>query len=203
MDIRNTKLEPGEFFHIFNRGINGAPVFFEEKNYSYFLKQLSKYTYPFVKTFAYCLLKNHYHILIQVREEAELDRAIKKNKENSYSWHVSNCFSSFLQSYTRGMNRVYDRTGALFEAPFKRIKVDSDSYFSSLIAYIHLNPEKHRIIRDFRNYPYSSYHTHLKESVTKLSRQEVLDWFHGKKEYEKFHLDQRTTPLMNRELVLE
>lgn len=195
MDIRNSKLHPGQYFHIFNRGINGMPVFFEKKNYHFFLKQYSKYVHPFVKTFAYCLLENHYHLLIQVREEEELKLAIKKNIDEPFHWHVSNGFSSFLQSYTRAMNKVYDRTGAIFETPFKRIEVTEDSYFSTLIRYIHHNPQKHRIIKDFRDYPYSSYHAHLYESATKLNREEVLEWFKGRKHYETFHQDQKQTTL--------
>ena len=100
------------------------------------------------------------------------------------------------------MNKTYDRTGALFETPFKRIEVTNDSYFSTLIAYIHLNPQKHKIIKDFRDYPYSSYNAHLLESATKLDRQEVLDWFKGKKEYKTFHEDQTLIPL-DKEWFLE
>ncbi|MEM9340179.1 MAG: hypothetical protein AAGA66_15700 [Bacteroidota bacterium] len=56
MEIRKTTLEPEACYHIYNRGVNGAAVFFEEKNYSYFLRQYAVYAYPFVETFAYCLL---------------------------------------------------------------------------------------------------------------------------------------------------
>lgn len=65
------------------------------------------------------------------------------------------------------MNKMYDRTGALFETPFKRIEVNNDSYFSALIAYIHRNPETHGIIDDFREYPFSSYHAMLQKKPQK------------------------------------
>jgi len=195
MDIRNAKLHPDQYFHIFNRGINAMPVFFEAKNYDFFLKQYKQFVHPFVETFAYCLLGNHFHLLIRVRDVAQLDLAIKKDREKPYYWHVSNGFSSFLKSYTRAVNSVYNRTGGLFETPFKRIEVKEESYFSALIAYIHRNPEKHGLVKDFRSYPYSSYQEHLQDTPTFLSRQAVLDWFGGKEQYQAFHLQQKQPPL--------
>ncbi|MFT7161428.1 MAG: putative transposase [Bacteroidia bacterium] len=86
-------------------------------------------------------------------------------------------FSSFFQSYTRAINKMYERTGPLFESPFKRIAVKDEAYFSQLITYIHHNPVKLGFVTDFRDYAYSSYHAHLGSSDTKLNRQDVLDWF--------------------------
>lgn len=192
MEIRKTTLQPHAIFHIFNRGINGTQVFFEEKNYHYFLQQYSKYVHPFVETFAYCLLGNHFHLLIRVRSETELDQVIKKHLDKPYYWHVSNAFSSWLQSYTRAMNKKYDRTGSLFESPFKRIEVKEEAYFSRLVAYIHQNPQKHGIIDDYRNYSHSSYKGHLAASkASKLNRSEVFDWFGGELQYLNLHTEQQ------------
>jgi len=195
MDTRTVQLHPDKYFHIFNRGINGALVFFDKKNYDYFLQQYAKYVFPFVETYAYCLLGNHFHLLISVRSVEELDAVIPDGNEKPHHWHVSNGFSSFLQSYTRAMNEMYNRTGAIFETPFKRIEVKEESYFSALIAYIHKNPETHGLIDDFRDYPYSSYHAHISNKTTKLNRSEVLKWFGGKDAYEAFHTESKTQPL--------
>ena len=188
MEIRKTPLESGKFYHIFNRGINKSQVFFEEGNYHYFLEKYAQYVFPWVKTYAYCLLSNHYHLLVKVRDESELN--ITSNMDKSYTWHVSNAFSSFLQSYTRSMNKVYGRSGALFETPFKRIEVQNEAYFSKLVSYIHQNPQKHGIIADFKDYPHSSYWSHLSTTKqSKLERTDVLDWFGGDKQYQYFHND--------------
>lgn len=188
MDIRTAKLEPDTVFHIFNRGINSSKVFFEEDNYRYILDRYVTYVHPYVETFAYCLLGNHYHLLIRVRPASDLDKVIKKNKDQPYCWHVSNAFSSWLQSYTRAINKRFNRTGSLFETPFKRIEVHEARYFMTLVAYIHQNPEKHGLINDFRNYPHSSFHGHLlSHKISKLRRKEVLDWFGGERAYQAFH----------------
>lgn len=76
MDIRTTQLQPNNYYRIFNRGINGNTVFFEERNYHYFLQQYATYTFPFIETYAYCLLNNHFHLLIRVRSEDELKKVI-------------------------------------------------------------------------------------------------------------------------------
>lgn len=203
MEIRTTRLLPGTCYHIFNRGINRAPVFFESKNYSFFLQKYAQYVSPFVETYAYCLLENHYHLLIRVKTESQLEKVIINNSDRSISWYVSNGFGSFLQSYTRAMNKVYHRTGALFETPFKRIEVKDEIYFTHLITYIHHNPEKHGIIDDFKKYPYSSYYSHLHDKDTKLEREKVLKWFGNKSEYESFHAGFRKEKLMSKKFEIE
>ena len=63
----------------------------------------------------------------------------------------------------------------------------NDFYFSRAILYIHANPQKHGFIKDYRDYPYSSYWSHLSKKNTKLKREEVLEWFGNEEEYVKFH----------------
>ncbi len=72
-------LEPDRIYHIYNRGINGENIFKEERNYRYFLEKYAQYIEPIADTFAYCLLKNHFHIAIRTRSEAEIiDFYVKK-----------------------------------------------------------------------------------------------------------------------------
>jgi hypothetical protein len=72
-------LEPDCIYHIYNRGINGENIFKEERNYRYFLEKYAKYIEPIADTFAYCLLKNHFHIAIRTKSEAEIvDFYVKK-----------------------------------------------------------------------------------------------------------------------------
>jgi len=88
----------------------------------------------------------------------------------------------------------YERTGSLFQKPFKRRLVDSDRYFAALVRYIHRNPEKHGLIPDFREWPWSSYGAILTEMPTfeKLAsldvlRADVLAWFGGRAPFVALH----------------
>ena len=61
-------MEQGSFYHIYNRGNNKQDIFFEEKNYDLFLKNFDKYLSSFVDVYAYCLMPNHFHFLIKIKE---------------------------------------------------------------------------------------------------------------------------------------
>ena len=158
METRKTQLHPDTYYHIYNRGINGENVFLEEKNYHYFLQKYAQYVSPFFDTYAYCLLRNHFHLLVKAKSENDIRLYLNtKHVEKSISWILSNAFSSFFKSYAQAINKQYQRTGGLFEEPFHRIEVGNDAYFSALIYYIHTNPQKHGFVADFRGYEHSSY----------------------------------------------
>ena len=72
MKLNIEPLQPDSFYHIYNRGINGENIFKQERNYSYFLKKYALYIEPVAETYAYCLLKNHFHLLIRTRSEEEI-----------------------------------------------------------------------------------------------------------------------------------
>jgi len=188
METRRIPLQPECYYQIYNRGINGQDIFLEERNYPYFFEKYSRFVHPFFETYAYCLLKNHFHLLVRARSEEDLRHLMNgKHKEKSCSYILSNAFGTFFKSYSLSINKCYDRTGGLFEEPFRRIPIESDSYFTRLIHYIHFNPQKHGFVDDFRKYPYSSYQSHMHSKETKLNRNYVLNWFDGLDQYIRFH----------------
>lgn len=69
-------LEPRNFYHIYNHGNNGQNIFFEEKNYEFFLLRMNQYLSPFCDILAWVLLKNHFHLLVYIKEEIERSRQI-------------------------------------------------------------------------------------------------------------------------------
>ncbi|TAH01758.1 MAG: hypothetical protein EAZ15_06720 [Sphingobacteriales bacterium] len=180
-----------KIYHVYNRGNNGAPIFKTQNNYSFFLKKYALYIEPVASTFAYCLLGNHFHLLVKIKCETEIisNSQIKyPNKViESIPHYISKQFAHLFNSYSQAFNTQFNRTGNLFETPFRRIEVKETAYFLKLIWYIHFNPQKHGFVKDFREYPYSSYHSHLLQTITKLKRSEVLNWFGGVDEYVRFH----------------
>jgi hypothetical protein len=140
--------------------------------------------------------------MIKVKSENDVTKVISRNEEKPPTWHISNGFSSFFQSYTRAINKAYNRTGPLFESPFKRIEVSNDAYFTSLIAYIHRNPRKHGIMNHFQDYAYSSYNSFLSEYDSGDAKHEVLSWYGGKDQFVRFHED-NSLIYINKEILLE
>ncbi len=175
-------LKPGGFYHILDRGVNRENIFFEERNYLRFLSLYATYIVPVVETYAYCLLRNHFHILVRIREPQH--EPVLKNA----SAHVSKAFNNFLTAYAKGFNKAYDRTGALFQHHFRRIPVSSYRYFSELVRYIHHNPIKHGFEKDFQDWPFSSYHELASKAYTQLARPKVLEWFGSANAFRKIHM---------------
>jgi len=168
-------LIPGKFYHVYSRTIGEEILFRNEKNYDYFLRRYSDFCSNHFATFCYCLLPNHFHFLVQVRESTNEAAALS-------------AFSNFLNSYSKSYNKVFERHGGLFQRKFKRKQIHSDSYLTEVIKYIHRNPQKHGLIHDFKKWKYSSYGTFLSKSKTQIETDWVLDWFGGLEEFEKNHL---------------
>lgn len=182
----NIPLESGHYYHIYNRGNNRENIFIEERNYRYFMQLYQKYILPVCDTFAYCLMRNHFHVLVRVKELQNQTSEVLKTSEVS-SKTITQPFSNLFNSYAKAINTTYKRTGSLFQNRFGRVEVDSDRYFAQLIHYIHFNPQKHGFVEDFRQYPYSSYQAIVSEKSTRLCKDEVLNWFQGKDSFVKIH----------------
>jgi REP element-mobilizing transposase RayT len=166
-------LKGGNYYHIYNRGNNKENIFLEEKNYQYFLSLYQKYIMSYVDTFAYCLLPNHFHLLLRVK--------------TSPVSNLSRQFSHFFNAYAKAFNKAYNRTGSLFQKNFQRRLITSEPYLYQVLGYIHVNPQRHGFIEDFRKYPYSSYQILLSKNDTFLTRYKVIHWFGGAKQYKEFH----------------
>jgi putative transposase len=149
----------GQIYHLFNRGNNREVIYHDDTDYAQFLKRfklvLGQPTSPLplfndkrkrtlsiqplpansFTIIAYCLMPNHFHILIKQNTEIGVDRLITK----------------LCTSYAAYYNKRYEHVGHVFQDAFKAKLVDSDSYLTYLSAYIHNNPA------DAANYPYSSF----------------------------------------------
>src|SRR5690625_4948733 len=72
------QLEAENYYHIYNRGNNKEDLFVEAANYNFFLKKYAIYCYPVLDTYAYCLLKNHFHLVARVRSQKEFETLLEK-----------------------------------------------------------------------------------------------------------------------------
>lgn len=190
------KIKEGYYYHIFNRGNNGSTIFPGYKDYVSFLKKYAHYCFFVLDTYAYCLLKNHFHLHVRVRtkdEQRELKllnpfgvrdpERVNPDKVLNASRQLSHLFNSHAQS----INKKYNRTGSLFEKPFHRKSISDEYYFSQLVCYIHWNPQLHGLVKDFKIYPYSSYGLFMNENHSRLNKKEVVNWFGGLEGFKTAH----------------
>jgi putative transposase len=195
-----TQFEEGHFYHIYNRTIDKQLMFRSDDNFEFFLKKYNEYLSPVADTFAYCLLGNHFHFLIRIKEsltaspdlttfEKLSNLPAAKVAGNPVHSIVSHQFKKFFQSYAMAFNKQHQRVGTLFQTPFKRAHVTSDPYFTQLIYYIHSNPQNHNLTDDFKKWKWSSYNRILLDRPSKLKKEEVIEWFGNKQAYEEYHND--------------
>lgn len=174
----------GEYFHVYNRGVNGEDIFKEQRNYYYFLQQYIFYCSDVLEIFAYALLKNHFHLLVYVKENVQVPR---HDGQGIVQLNASKQLSHFFNSYAQSVNKANNRTGPLFESPFERKLIDDDSYLTSMICYCHYNAQLHEFVKDFKEWEFSSYQAILENNNSIVASQKVLDWFGGVAAFEKAH----------------
>ncbi len=152
MDIQ--PILEGQYFHLYNRGVNGETIFKEKKNYDYFLEKYRFYCGEIMETLAYCLLKNHFHLLVYVKENVEVPR---RDGKGMFRLNASKQLGHLFNSYAQSINKAYHRTGPLFESPFERRLVDSEDYLIAMVLYCHRNPVHHGFVKDLNDWEFSSY----------------------------------------------
>jgi REP element-mobilizing transposase RayT len=139
---------PGAWYHVMNRGRRGESVFRSKEDYLTFVELLKETVEMWnLRVGGYCLLPNHYHLLIQT-PDANLSRCMR---------HINGV-------YTQRFNRRHLLDGSLFRGRYKAILVEGDSYLLELLRYIHRNPLEAGLAKVLDNYPWSSHPGYLSDS---------------------------------------
>ena len=178
-------LEFNNFYHIYSRGNNKVNIFLEDRNYEFFKVRYVKYINTIADTFlAFCFLKNHFHLLIKIKPEEEIRSLLQEmGKVDDISKVPSSQFSHLLNSYSKAINKAYDRTGNLFQRPFQRkLILTSDQLFGT-IAYIHQNPIKHQFTDDTRDWVWSSFYEVYCQQYQIIDLKIIEEYFGSRENY--------------------
>jgi putative transposase len=209
---RGVTFSIGEFYHIYNRGVEKRPIFISQDDYRRFIRLLfcangtNAFVYrdiehkpfnkiirgePLVAIGAWTLMPNHFHLLIKEIQEAGTSRFMEK----------------LLTAYSSYFNKRYGRVGSLFQGRFAAQHGDTDEYLKYLFAYIHLNPVKLRepawkeegiknmsqIKQFITTHPYSSfldYHnSQRREEACILTKSEFPEYFSSAKDFTDYIFD--------------
>lgn len=182
-------------YHVYNRGVEKRDIFIDERDYKTFLYFLKQYLieekdpirdkknykgrtfvrrsfYERIELLAYCLMPNHFHLLIK-----------QKNKDD-----LKEFMQCLATSYSLYFNDRYERVGTLFQGRYKAILVKDDNYLLHLSRYIHLNPakdDKGRTFVKLQGYDFSSYQDYIGVRNTKWVKTGfILEYFNDNKEQE-------------------
>lgn len=208
MPGREIVLATDEIYHVINRGVASQPTFTDKRNYQRFLDlmfyyqnldQPGKYSHFYslssdikkqilddlrrrgeflVDIICYCLMPNHFHLLL------------KQRVDNG----ISNFLSLLANSYTRYFNTKNERHGPLFQGKFKAIRIENNEQLLHVSRYIHLNPYSGYVIKildRLEQYPYSSFPEYLTKTQNNRCQNEIiLDQFENHQAYRQFILNQ-------------
>ena len=122
----------GRFYHIYNRSIAEGILFKSDENRAFFLKKCLHFFGDHISLYAYCLLNNHFHLLIRVEET--------ENDTETSEIEISGIFRRLFQSYALSFNSYYGRKGTLFQRPFIRALIETEQNFTNVIFTPPLSP---------------------------------------------------------------
>ena len=167
-------LEQGNIYHLYNQGNNHGAIFFRNENYSFFLKKIKHHICPYADILAYCLMPNHFHLIIAVKTLTLSDRLTM-----SHHATFNSAIATMLRSYTRAINIQEQRTGSLFREGTKAewlgtieseklkyqnrnktkaeaVQNSDEEYLMTCFRYIHDNPVKAGLTQKITDWEFSS-----------------------------------------------
>lgn len=205
MPIRQVPLVTGEYYHIYNRGVDRGSVFRNATDYNHFLLGLDFYRYthcptrfslycaaPFekqqamrveqntsgahVSMYAYALMPNHFHLLVRQEEDEGIHTFLFKA----------------MNSYARYFNTKRKRVGPVFQGNFQVVRIESDEQLLHVSRYIHLNPVVSGMmtLASLETYPYTSYPQYVGKSSGWADTNHIISMIGSAEKYMAFVRDQ-------------
>ena len=151
--------EQDNIYHIYNRGNNRNKIFFERKNYIFFLEKVRNHILPFCDIISYCLMPDHFHFLIKANHKTIENKIVASKEKNVLSENIR----VMLSSYTRAINKQKGFVGSLFQQNTKAVKLNKHYFITSgqrqfyhddvftCFAYIHQNPYEAKLVDRFED----------------------------------------------------
>lgn len=187
-------LRENSYYHVYNRGVEGRNIFLDRQDYETFLYYLYVYIaapaeiqerYPElplrlkdknlsgdIYLVAYCLMPNHFHLLLKQKSANAMPKLVKQ----------------VINGYTTYFNKKYKRTGTIFQGRYKSARIASEYLLVQMTRFVHLNPSIAKLCVNLRDYLWSSYVDHRLTSG-------IINRFGNVEDWEKFHLDKNSYEL--------
>ena len=150
-------LIPGQVYHIMNNANAEGKLFFEEENYAYFQELMSEHLIPHYDILAFALLPKHFHVLVKLKD--------LPNFTPKWIHKPHQPYANLCNAYAKAINKTYRRKGSLFSTHPKRIHIDSREKMKDALVYIHINAQKHGLVKNYMDYRHSSFHHYLRTNL--------------------------------------
>ncbi len=210
-------LQPDTSYHIFNHANGFENVFREAENYRYFLEKYRLYISPIAETYAYCLMPNHFHLVVRIRKRSVIEQLLLNSSNSTFSKvqnfgkgdgigkgdgnevennsisnatiekYLSKQFANFFSCYTQSFNKSYKRMGSLFIKNFKREPIDDKQHFFNAVIYTHRNPIHHGFRDSFEEWDYCSYFEIIHNRSELIEVEKLLKTFGGRELFIEKH----------------
>jgi REP element-mobilizing transposase RayT len=161
MPSRKIRFHPGDTYHLYNRGNNRENIIVERENYGYLLHLVRRHLRPVMDILAYCVMPNHYHLLVRMKaRDGSPVQTSEVSETSEVSRQISNAMMRFSVAYTKAINKRYGRVGALFQGPYQAKPVPPERLLD-LSCYLHHNPVAAGLVEDAADWPYASARDYL------------------------------------------
>ena len=152
MPVRKIPLEKDSYYHIFNRWFEKRKIFKDRYDFDRFMKTIVKYKkdYSWIKIFSYCFLPNHFHFIITSSKSGlEISDFMRK---------IQQAYTMYFRAKYLNLSPDLVTRWPFFEWRFKAKLIDDEKYLYQCMTYVAYNAQKHEIVKDIADYPYTSYH---------------------------------------------
>lgn len=197
------KLQPNSSYHIFNHANGFENIFTEDENYRFFIEKYQQYILPIAETYAYCLLPNHFHLVVRIRRKEILEEVFRNFKSTNFSkvqnfgkvevtdnmieYYISKQFANLFSCYTQSFNKVNKRRGSLFLKNFRREPIENKAYFLNAVIYTHRNPVHHAFCDRYTDWSYTSFCEIKERNSHMIEVDKLLRMFGGRESFIDLH----------------
>lgn len=182
-------------YHIYNR--SNTTSFREIDNYLFFINKVKKHIQPYCEIFAWCLMPNHFHFIVQADERSV--RYIEE-KHRPYTQQLSKSWGMLLSSYTQAYNKRYGTKGSLWahQTEAKMLNHYYLPYAMVCFQYIHQNPLRAGLVDRLEDWEFSSFREYLNNSEDPLINQQLAhEWIN----YDKENFYEQSSSALNEDLL--
>ena len=203
------KLQPNCSYHIFNHANGFENIFTVDDNYRFYLDKYQQYILPIAETYAYCLLPNHFHLVVRIRRREVIEEVYRNFKSTNFSkvpnfgkvensgkveitdniieQFISKQFANLFSCYTQSFNKVNKRRGSLFLKNFRREPIENKAYFLNAVIYTHRNPVHHAFCDRYTDWSYTSFCEIKERNSQMIEVEKLLRMFGGRDSFIDLH----------------